>query len=96
MNKNVLDDILAEVDRLKRTVSGQRVDPRYEMSLLRDQFNRFHTTVVQQVFSPAPVDESRIYDHAVQHAAMTLRFIDNMGRYSYVETGQVNKSITTA
>lgn len=87
LNSN-MPTVLAEVDRAMRKFPTWPTDPLHALAVLGEEYGELTQAVLQTTYEPHKSNTGDVRTEAVQVAAMALRFIASLDRYSYARCEQ--------
>lgn len=78
-----LDAVLEELHAARRKFPWWPSDPVHAAAILAEEAGELHKDVLQLVYEPSKTCMSNLHNEAVQTAAMALRFLVNLDRYTF-------------
>lgn len=86
MNKDILNEIEYACNKFPRWPT----DPIHAVTILAEEVGELQKAILQQTYSPGIAGHStqRVYDEALQVAAMSLRFLAAFDDYEYKPSNQ--------
>lgn len=80
---DVVVEVLAELERATRKFPTWPTDPLHAVAVLNEEVGELNKAALQQVYEPHKNPPGAVHDEAVQAAAMVLRFIASIDRYTF-------------
>ena len=81
--KEVLAEVLYELDGAIEKFPTWPTDPLHALSVLGEEFGELTRAMMQMTYEPRKVSRSQVRIEAVQTAAMAIRLIMHLDRYEY-------------
>lgn len=84
----IVTEVLAELERATRKFPTWPDDPLHAVAVLNEEVGELNKAVLQQVYEPHKNPAGAVRSEAVQAAAMALRFIASIDRYTFTGSQQ--------
>jgi NTP pyrophosphatase (non-canonical NTP hydrolase) len=83
-----IEHVLSEVARATARFPTWPSDPLHALGVLMEEVGELSKAIVQQVYEPHKNEDGEVRKEAVQTAAMALRLVMSLDRYSFVPCEQ--------
>lgn len=87
-------DVMAEIERALAKFPTWPNDPIHAVAVLGEEFGELTRAVLQSIYEPHKVQPGDVRGEAVQTAAMALRFLASLDRYSYAGSTQHSQAFS--
>lgn len=88
MRATVREEVIAEVERATRKFPTWPTDPLHALAVLGEEFGELAKATLQVIYEPDKASAEEVRAEAIQVAAMALRFIASLDRYTYTRSQQ--------
>lgn len=84
----MLDEVIAEVERATLKFPTWPTDPLHALAVLGEEFGELTKATLQVIYEPDKASTDDVRAEAIQVAAMALRFVASLDRYTYTRSQQ--------
>lgn len=88
LKDNEFSAIFEELDRAAKKFPTWPTDPLHAVGIVGEEFGELIRAVLQQVYEPEKNRPDDVKTEAIQLAAMVLRFIRSLDKYSFDKCNQ--------
>lgn len=86
--KAIIDDVLNELERACTKFPEWPTDPLHALAVLGEEFGELTREMLQMTYQPSKTSRERIKEEAIQTAAMAIRLLASLNRYTYYPSAQ--------
>lgn len=85
MIKQVLEDVMVELQKASTKFPTWPTDPLHAFAVLGEEHGELNKAVLQLVYEPHKTSHGEVRSEAIQTAAMAIRFILSLDQYEYTQ-----------